>query len=405
MKKKRIYLVGGAVRDTILGREIKDKDYVAVGYGVDEFSHLRQVGKDFPVFLREDGSELALARVERKTGVGYNGFETDILNVSLEEDLMRRDLSINAMAYDEENNRYIDPFDGRGDIQKKILRHTSEAFVEDPLRVLRLARLRATFGYEWSIHPSTKVLVFRMREELKYLQSDRVWKEIEKVLALEDSSLFFETLFELGVLEYVFPSIYNLTTLKEGTKHHHEGALFIHTMMVLRELKSELPLLKLCAIYHDIAKPQCYRDYGNGAGHESKELVEPLIDMQIPVKIKNRLLFIIDNHGRVSKLWEMRASKIATFFEQFKKDRGLLLELLRFNEGDNLGRITDNPKVLLDTEMILKIFDGIASYSPKNWIDNQADKPSGVAIAQHVHKYNIGVVTEMMNKHILVKSL
>ncbi|MDD4949098.1 polynucleotide adenylyltransferase [Sulfuricurvum sp.] len=403
--KKQIYLVGGAVRDALLGREIKDKDYVAVGYGVDEFSHLRQVGKDFPVFLREDGSELALARVERKIGVGYNGFETDTADVTLHEDLMRRDLSINAIAYDEENGCYIDPFNGRDDIEKKMLRHTSDAFVEDPLRVLRLARFRATFGYEWSIHPSTKVLVYRMREELKHLQGDRVWKEIEKVLMLEDSHLFFETLFELGVLGYVFPSIYNLTTLKEGTKHHHESSLFVHAMMVLRELRNESPLLKLCAIYHDIAKPQCYREYGNGSGHEDKNRVEPLIDIQIPVKIKSRMLFIIDNHGKVSKLQQMRASKIATFFEQFKKDRVLLLELLCFNEGDNLGRITDNPKVPLDKEMILKIFDGIASYSPKNWMSEQEENPKGSTIAQHVHKYNIGVVTEMMNKHILVKSL
>ncbi len=390
--QKKIYLVGGAVRDSLIGKEIKDKDYVAVGYSADDFADLKQVGKDFPVFLTEDGSELALARVERKTGAGYNGFETDTANVTLKEDLMRRDLTINAMAYDEENDLYIDPFNGRDDINKKILRHTSDAFVEDPLRVLRLARFRATLGYEWNIHASTKVLVYRMREELKYLQSDRVWKEIEKVLKLENSHLFFETLFELGVLDVVFASIYALTTLKEGTQHHREASLFVHTMMVMQELKKESPLLKLTALYHDIAKPYCYRKYGNGASHESKDLVEPLIDMQIPVKLKSRMLFIIDNHTKISKLTQMRAAKVATFFESFKKDRALLLELLRFNEADNLGRITHYHKVPLENETILNTFDAIASYSPKSWIATQHNPPSGEAIAQHVHHYNIAAV-------------
>ena len=261
--------------------------------------------------------------------------------------------------------------------------------------VLRLARLRATLGYEWHIHASTKALAYGMREELHYLQPDRVWKEIEKVLALTTSHLFFESLFELGVLDVVFPSIYRLTTLKEGTKHHREASLFMHTMMVLQALQNESPLLKLSALYHDIAKPQCYRQYGNGSGHEAKERVEPLIDMQLPVKLKNRMLFLIDNHTRVSKLHEMRASKVATFFEGFKKDKTLLLELLQLNRADNLGRISDEAKQDIDKETIVSTFEAIASYSPKAWINAQENTPNGEAIAQHVHKHNIGIVEQL----------
>jgi tRNA nucleotidyltransferase (CCA-adding enzyme) len=393
--KKSIYLVGGAVRDMLMGITISDKDYVAVGYSADEFSHLQQVGKDFPVFIQDDGSELALARLEKKIGSGYNGFEIDTKNVSIEDDLKRRDLSINSIAYNEQEKIIIDPYNGQADIEKKVLRHTSDAFCEDPLRVIRLARFRAKFGYEWKIDSTTKVLVYSMRDELKSLQPDRLWKEIDKVLALEESGLFFETLFELGVLDVVFPHIYTLTTLREGSKYHREANLFVHTMMVLNNLKNSSPLLKLTAIYHDIAKPYCYRRYGNGSRHDKKELVAERIDMHIPTKLKNRMLFLIENHIRVSILDEMKPSKIATFFENFRRDRELLIELLNFYDADNSGRICDAPLNELDKDKILKTFDAIVSYSPKIWISTHDTRPSNQAIAQHIHHYNIKVVKEI----------
>lgn len=389
---KNIYLVGGATRDRLMGFPIHDKDYVAVGYTADDFSHLQLVGKDFPVFLQEDGSELALARVERKISSGYNGFETDTINVSLEEDLKRRDLTINSIAYDEQNDIYIDPYNGQKDIEKKTLRHTSEAFCEDPLRVLRLCRFRAKFGYEWKIHPSTKVLVYSMRDELKSLQPDRVYKEIKKVLELQNSHLFFETLFELGVLDIVFPSIYQLTTLKEGSIYHKEGSVFIHTMMVLEKLKNQSPLLKLTALYHDIAKPYCYKKYGNSSDHENKEKVEPLLDIQIPIKLQKKMLFLISNHLRISKLNEMKTSKIAKFFESFKKDSSLLQNLITFAKADDEGRVTDIPKVKLDEKALFETLEAISNYSPKQWIDSLENIPSGEAIAQHIHKKNIEFV-------------
>jgi tRNA nucleotidyltransferase (CCA-adding enzyme) len=393
MLEKKIYLVGGAVRDKLLGEPNYDKDYVAVGYGSEEFSHLKMVGKDFPVFIDEEGHELALARVEKKISSGYNGFCMETANVSLEDDLKRRDLTINSIAYDESADKIIDPFNGKSDLDKKILRNTSEAFVEDPLRVLRLARFRAKYGYEWKIHHTTKVLVYKMRDELKALQADRVYKEIVKVLDLENSHLFFETLFELGVLDVIFPSIYELTALKEGSVYHMEDSCFIHTMWTLKNLKDQSKVLKLAAIYHDIAKPYCYRNYGNAAGHDKKDLIQPLLDIQIPVKLKKRILFLIENHIRVYLLDDMKASKIASFFESFKRDRKLLEELILLGDADNEGRICKKEKKSLPKEKLLAVFDEIFSYSPKEWIaEKNKDNISNEAIKQHIHNYNISVV-------------
>ena len=395
--KKNIYLVGGAVRDKLMDNIVSDKDYVAVGYNENDFSHLQKIGKDFPVFLDKNNNEIALARIERKTSFGYCGFETNIQNVSLEDDLKRRDLTINSIAFDEKTNQYIDPFNGQIDIQKKILRHTSEAFIEDPLRVLRLARFRAKFGYQWKIAPTTKVLVFKMKDELKTLQKDRVWKEVEKALILENTHIFFETLFELGVLEDIFPKIYELTKLKEGSIHHLEDSVFIHTMMVLKELKNESKLLKLSAIYHDIAKPYCYRKYGNGRGHDNINIFKNLIDIQIPTKIKKRMFFIIKNHLRIFMLNIMKAEKVALFFKEFKKDKQLLRELIILSNADSLGRICfdNNQKKSLNLEKMFKTFNSIVNYSPKEWIDSQQNKPTGEEIALHIHKKNIEFINEL----------
>jgi len=392
--EKKIYLVGGAVRDKLLNLPLKDKDYVAVGYKEDEFSHLLRVGKDFPVFIQEDGSELALARTERKTSQGYNGFETNTQNVTLEDDLQRRDLSINSIAYDEVNDIYIDPYGGQKDLKEKLLRHTSKAFIEDPLRVLRLARFKAQLGQKWQIDPSTKSLVLQMKNELSFLQADRVWKEIEKVLLLPNTSLFFETLLELNVLDVIFPHIYQLTQVKENSAYHQEESVFVHTMMVLDELKDESALLKLTALYHDIAKPYCYKSFGSGAGHDSRELVEERIDINIPTKLKKQMLFLIENHIKIALLEDMRANKVANFLENFKGKRELLFVLLRFKEADDTGRITQMKKVCIEREKLLQTFEKISSYSPKEWIDSQINQVTNLQIKQHVHNKNIAFVKE-----------
>lgn len=207
----QIYLVGGAVRDELLGRPVKERDWVVVGATEDEMLALKfkKVGRDFPVFLHpETGEEYALARTERKTGRGYTEFACYAApTVTLEEDLRRRDLTINAIAQAPDGT-LIDPFGGVADLQSKVLRHVSPAFVEDPLRVLRVARFAATFG-DFTLHPTTCALMCKMAAsgELDALVPERVWQEVARALATEQPQRFFVTLQECGALERLFLEI------------------------------------------------------------------------------------------------------------------------------------------------------------------------------------------------------
>lgn len=215
----KTYLVGGCVRDRLMGHAPKDIDYVVVGATPEEMlaKGFKQVGADFPVFLSPGGEEFALARTERKSGRGYNGFVTDHSpNITVEEDLARRDLTINAMAVGPieglrawESPALVDPFNGREDLKNKVLRHVSEAFADDPVRVLRLARFHARYGSEWTVAPETMEFCREMVKngELAFLTKERVLKEMEKALSESEPHLFFETLRECGALEVVFPEV------------------------------------------------------------------------------------------------------------------------------------------------------------------------------------------------------
>jgi tRNA nucleotidyltransferase (CCA-adding enzyme) len=394
---KKIYQVGGCVRDKLLNIPSSDIDFVAVGYSADDFKDLELVGKDFPVFLNKDGCEIALARVEKKVSNGYNGFETKIENVTIQEDLKRRDLTINSIAYDQENQKYIDPYGGLNDIKNKVLRHTSNSFIEDPLRVLRLCRFQAKFP-DFTIALETKQFVKSMKTELKYLQKDRVYKEIKKVFELKHSDIFFKTLLDLDVLDILFPNIYNLTKYSENSIYHQEKDIFTHTMMVLQELQNKTQLLKTTALFHDIAKPIMYEktDGKNAGGHDNPKYVEPLIDIQLPTKLQKKMLFLIKNHLKIFNLHKMRAKKIATFFELFRKDKELFLDQLCFAKADIDGRISKNKKYL-DETTLLTIFDKISQYSPKKWIDEQPNIPTGDKIKQHIHRVNIKIIKSLYN--------
>lgn len=208
MKK---YIVGGYCRDRILGIRAKDKDYVLVGAKPRDIEYLKsigykQVGADFPVFLSPEGDEYALARVERKTGDGYGGFEVNTAGVTLEQDLSRRDLTMNAIAWDPTLMKHIDPFNGKKDIADKVLRHVSDAFGEDPLRVLRLARFAARYS-NFKVHPSTDALVRKMvaSGELNTLTKERVYVEFEKAFSEEKPSIFLKYLKDIGALKILLP--------------------------------------------------------------------------------------------------------------------------------------------------------------------------------------------------------
>lgn len=239
----KIYLVGGAVRDELLGRPVQEKDWVVVGATPGQMVKLgyRQVGKDFPVFLHpKTGEEYALARTERKVGRGYTGFEFDTSPaVTLEADLIRRDLTINAIAKD--GNDLIDPYHGQEDIDNKWLRHVSEAFVEDPVRVLRVARFAARFT-EWGfrVAPETNVLMKKMVEagELDALVAERVWKEWEKALSEKNPEMFFEVLANCGALPLLFP---RLAVDGQGMRALQRAVLL-----------TDDPCVRLAALLHDL---------------------------------------------------------------------------------------------------------------------------------------------------------
>ena len=224
----QVYLVGGAVRDQLLGHPYHEKDYVVVGATPEQLlaQGYQPVGKDFPVFLHpETKDEYALARTERKSGQGYHGFEfyTDI-SVTLEDDLIRRDLTINAIAMDDDGKIY-DPYHGHEDLNNKILRHVSDAFAEDPLRVLRVARFAARYHqYGFTIAEETLALMQQLADsgELKALTPERVWKETSRALMERDADVYFETLRQCGALKVLFPEIDALFGIPQRPEYHPE---------------------------------------------------------------------------------------------------------------------------------------------------------------------------------------
>lgn len=237
----KIYLVGGAVRDSLLKLPIKDRDWVVVGGSKKILleKNFQQVGKEFPVFLHpKTHEEYALARKERKSGTGYTGFTTNCnSNVTLEEDLIRRDLTINAIAQDQ-NGNYIDPFGGKKDIKNRLLRHISESFSEDPLRILRTARLAANLIHlGFQIAQETMLLMSNMvkKKELSYLTSHRIWNETEKALKTSNPHVYFQVLYECKALHFFFPEIYFLCEKKNFFNHYVFNKLY-NENIIFKEL-------------------------------------------------------------------------------------------------------------------------------------------------------------------------
>lgn len=258
----QVYLVGGAVRDHLLGHPYHEKDYVVVGATPEQLlaQGFQPVGKDFPVFLHpETKDEYALARTERKSGHGYHGFEfhTDP-SVTLEEDLIRRDLTINAMAMDSDGNVY-DPYGGQQDLCNKVLRHVSNAFVEDPLRVLRIARFAARYhALGFVVAPETLLLMQELAEsgELHALTPERVWKETSRALMEARADVYFETLRACGALKVLFPELDALFGIPQRPEYHPEIDSGVHTMMSLQQAcRANYSLdVRFAVLLHDLGK-------------------------------------------------------------------------------------------------------------------------------------------------------
>ncbi len=315
----QVYLVGGAVRDKLLGRACHDRDFVVVGESEQKMLSLGflAVGDDFPVFLHASSKEeYALARTERKTGKGYRGFSADARQeITIEEDLARRDLTINSMAMDA-NGKIIDPFDGQKDLVKKVLKHTTAAFCEDPVRVLRLARFYARLGPEWHIDDATKKLMSDMHKngELSHLVAERVWKETERALMEPYPHLFFETLIEFDL----FPELLKMRGVPQPAKHHPEGDVYVHTMLVVQraaDLNLDLAT-RFAALTHDFGKPVAYEQFGKLHGHEKLgiEVIEGFCQrLKIPKKLADIAKLTSDNHTHCHKINELSPKTIHAF--------------------------------------------------------------------------------------------
>ncbi len=290
-----IYLVGGAVRDELLGRTAVERDWVIVGGRSEELldAGYRRVGRDFPVFLHpETGEEYALARTERKTGPGYRGFEVHAApDVPLEDDLRRRDLTVNAMARDS-RNRLIDPHGGLADLEARILRHVSPAFSEDPVRILRTARFAAELhGDGFRVAEDTMTLMSRMvaAGEADALVPERVWQETRRALACPHPDVFVQVLRDCGALAVVYPEIDALFGVPQPARWHPEIDTGVHTLMALRMAAAltDTPRIRFAVLVHDLGKATTPAECLPGhAGHEERG-VEIIRDLAARLRIPN----------------------------------------------------------------------------------------------------------------------
>jgi tRNA nucleotidyltransferase (CCA-adding enzyme) len=348
----KIYLVGGAVRDKLLGFNPREKDWVVVGATPEDMLNkgFKQVGKDFPVFLHpQSHEEYALARTERKTAPGYKGFEFHASSdVTLEQDLLRRDLTINAMAEDEAGN-IIDPYNGIMDLDQRILRHVSAAFNEDPVRVLRVARFAARFAsMEFIVADETLALMRDMVDsgEVDALVPERVWKELETALATDTPQQFFNTLRDCGALQKLFPEIDQLYGVPQPENHHPEIDTGIHTMMVLAQCArlTDDPVTRFAALVHDLGKGITPKDeWPKHINHEENgvPLINALCDRyRIPNDYRELATHVARYHLHCHKANELRASSILKLLKNIdafrKPDR--FKQFLIACEADARGR-------------------------------------------------------------------
>ena len=323
----QIYLVGGAVRDKLLGLAVKDRDYVVVGATPEDMvaQGFRPVGADFPVFLHPDTKEeYALARTERKTGRGYKGFTVYAApDVTLEDDLRRRDLTINAMA-EAADGTLIDPYCGAVDLRAGILRHVSEAFSEDPVRILRVARFNARFAkWGFKVAHATNTLMRRMVDngEVDALVAERVWAELERALGEDRPSVFFEVLRGCGALERLFPEIAALFGVPQPPEHHPEIDTGVHVMLVLDQATrlSGDTRVRFAALLHDLGKASTPpADWPKHIGHEQAgaALVSEFCKrLRVPNDYRDLALLVARYHAHAHRAQELNPATLLDTLE------------------------------------------------------------------------------------------
>jgi tRNA nucleotidyltransferase (CCA-adding enzyme) len=344
------YVVGGAVRDELLGLPVQDRDWVVVGATPEQMlaQGFRPVGKDFPVFLHpETQEEYALARTERKTAPGYHGFVFHTSpDVKLEDDLVRRDLTINAMARAEDGS-IVDPYGGQKDLRDRIFRHVSDAFAEDPVRILRLARFAARFP-AFQVAEATNALMRRMVEdgEVDALVPERVWQELSRGLMEQKPSRMFDVLRDCGALSRILPELDALWGVPQPPLHHPEVDTGVHMMLVIdyaAERGLELPV-RFAALMHDLGKGRTPEEHWpKHHGHEGMgpRLIKELAGrLRVPTDCRDLAVMTAREHGNVSRALELRPNTIVTLFERcdaFRKPERFA-QMLLASECDARGR-------------------------------------------------------------------
>ena len=348
----QIYKVGGAVRDRLLGIPFSDTDWVVVGASADEMlaQGYRPVGADFPVFLHpKTGEEYALARTERKSGRGYGGFTFYASpDVTLEDDLIRRDLTINAMAEDNDG-KVIDPYHGQEDLEARLLRHVSPAFAEDPLRVLRVARFAARYApLGFSVAPETLALMRELSEsgELEALTAERSWKEISRALMESRPDVFIQVLRDCGALAVLMPEVDALFGVPQPPQHHPEVDTGEHVLAVLRECAQyDQPLsVRWACLVHDVGKGETRKeDWPKHHAHEHLGL--PLIDalnarFKVPRDCQELARLVGEYHTHCHRALELRPNTVLELLQSFDVYRRpqRFEEFLAASEMDARGR-------------------------------------------------------------------
>lgn len=402
----KAYLVGGAVRDQLLGLRPTERDWVVVGATPERMVDLgyRPVGQSFPVFIHPTtGEEYALARTERKTGRGYKGFSFFAdPSVTLDKDLLRRDLTINAIAEDDTGG-LIDPLGGQDDLAKRMLRHVSDAFCEDPLRVLRVARFMAKLAqFEFSIAPNTLDLMRELVEsgELQELTAERVWLETEKALLTTRPRLYFETLRKVGALEILFPELDRLFGVPQNPKYHPEVDTGLHAMLSLDQIcaVSQDLRLRFATLVHDLGKGTTDKhQWPSHNGHEERgvKLIELLAGrLRIPNDCRDLGVKVSRWHLHCHRALELKAGTIEKLFSGLDlwRNPSLLEDFLLCCRADVRGRTGLENQAYPQAEFLLICFKAAAA------LDSQAIREAGyqgVEIGQQMKKARIAAIQKV----------